>query len=472
MQGAQRWAEEEFGDARLGDKRRTRRLVSIAAEVACRPAGVVSKACSSSASREGAFRLLENTSVPADAVQEAAFRATARRCSGQSRVVVAVDGSSLTLADDAQSKDLGGVGAWSKGARGVHAVSALALTPEGIALGVCSQQMWVRAERSRHASRRRARGASETDHWIDVLLGTRNVLSDVAPDCQPWFQVDRGGDCWQVLAVADRVGMLLTVRASYDRCVDAQGRHLWAAVVGTNVVATRRIDVPARPAATRRKRVGHRRRIRVPTPPRQARVAKVAIRAAPAPLAMTTPSGKRLTADFNAVYVKETGHLDDPLEWMLLTTHPIATRADVLEVVRAYALRWRVEEFHRTWKRGLCRVEDTQLRSRSAIFKWATILATVATRAMRLTQLARTTPDAPASSELSRTELRALFALREPKGVRPGDPVTLAQAVRWLADIGGYTGPWNGPPGATVIGRGLHDVLIAARAFANLRKKR
>jgi hypothetical protein len=187
---------------------------------------------------------------------------------------------------------------------------------------------------------------------------------------------------------------------------------------------------------------------------------------------MTTPSGKRLTADFNAVYVKETGHGDDPLEWMLLTTHPIATHADVLEVVRAYALRWRVEEFHRTWKRGLCRVEDTQLRSRSAIFKWATILATVATRAMRLTQLARTTPDAPASSELSRTELRALFALREPKGVRSGDPVTLAQAVRWLADIGGYTGPWNGPPGATVIGRGLYDVLTAARAFANLRKKR
>ena len=49
---------------------------------------------------------------------------------------------------------------------------------------------------------------------------------------------------------------------------------------------------------------------------------------------------------------------------------------------------------------------------------------------------------------------------------------TLGQAVRWLADLGGYTGPWNGPPGATVIGRGLRDVVAAARAIRNLNKKR
>jgi hypothetical protein len=157
---------------------------------------------------------------------------------------------------------------------------------------------------------------------------------------------------------------------------------------------------------------------------------------------------------------------------MLLTTHPVGTRTEVLEVVRSYTLRWRIEDFHRVWKRGLCRVEETQLRSRDAIFKWATLLATVATRAMRLTQLARTTPDVPATSELTTTELEAILALREPKGVAPGTVPTLAQAVRWLAEIGGYTGPWNGPPGATVIGRGLHDALIAARAFENRDKKR
>ena len=30
--------------------------------------------------------------------------------------------------------------------------------------------------------------------------------------------------------------------------------------------------------------------------------------------------------------------------------------ADIRAVVDGYALRWKIEEFHRTWKRGRCRV--------------------------------------------------------------------------------------------------------------------
>jgi hypothetical protein len=204
----------------------------------------------------------------------------------------------------------------------------------------------------------------------------------------------------------------------------------------------------------------------------EARTAKVEVRAVTLPIIVTLPRRSTFVAYFNAVLVKEVGGPPaDTLEWMLLTTHPIETRAQVLDVVRCYCLRWRIEEFHRVWKRGLCRVEDTQLRSRDAIFKWATLLATVATRAMRLTQLARTTPDVPATSELTSVELEALIALREPKGIKPGVTPSLAQAVRWIADLGGYTGPWNGPPGAAIIGRGLHDVLITARALENRDKK-
>ena len=133
----------------------------------------------------------------------------------------------------------------------------------------------------------------------------------------------------------------------------------------------------------------------------------------------------------NAVYVREEGRRgDDRIEWMLLTTHPIRTRRDVIEVVKGYALRWPLEEVHRLWKTGLCRVEDTQLRSRDAVFKWATILAAVATRAMRITHLARSTPDVPASNEFSAAELAALIALRQPKDIADDHVPTLAVAVR------------------------------------------
>lgn len=474
MYSARAWAEFEFGEAELGDERRTERLVRLAAEVVSRPAGTVTGACSSSASREGAFRLLENDAVRPEAVRAAPMRATKRRCVGHEQVVVAVDATKLTLTERTTSKGLGAVGSWTQGARGIHVMSALALDGDGATLGLCAQRMWVRDQRSMHGDRHVAGRPSETEHWLEAMLEARSTLAEGTSSCRPWFQLDRGGDCWQVLTLAHRLELLLTVRACHDRRIEGRDEHLWAAVADARVIAKRQIAVRARPPRRRYKRVGQRRRERVLTYREQPRIAKVEIRAAKLPLVlMDRPGCSGFPATFHAVLVREVGRRrEDAIEWLLLTTHPIDTRAQVLEVVRSYCLRWRVEEFHRVWKRGLCRVEDTQLRSRDAIFKWATLLAIVATRAMRLTQLARTTPDAPATSELSKTEIEALVALRQPKDFTTDDPLTLAQAVRWLADLGGYTGPWNGPPGATVIGRGLYDVLIAAKALQNLRKKR
>jgi hypothetical protein len=470
MRLARKWAEEEFGRARLGDRRRTKRLVRLAAEVARKPAGTVTRACRSSASREGAFRFLENGGISVESVREAVETAAVSRCRAERLVFVPIDGTSLSIADDAGEKGLGRVGTWGQGGHGVHVMTAIAVTSTGATLGVCGQRMWTRYARSPYG-RHGARGKpSETRYWGDVLADTRQAFSEHAPDCQPWFQMDRGADCWQVLAHSQAKGLLMTVRAAQDRRVDHARGLLWSTLAQAPVIARRKVPVRARPPVQRSKRIAGERCTYL-TKPRRSRIANVTIRAATVDVRCTTDSGE-LTLRLNAVLVQEKGHGEDRIEWVLLTTHPIRTRRNVLEVVHGYTLRWRIEDFHRVWKRGLCRVEDTQLRSRNAIFKWATILAAVATRAMRLTQLARSTPDALASTEFSRTELEAIVALREPKTRPDLSTLTLAIAVRWVADLGGYTGPWNGPPGPTVIGRGLHDVLVAARAFEARDKKR
>jgi hypothetical protein len=51
---------------------------------------------------------------------------------------------------------------------------------------------------------------------------------------------------------------------------------------------------------------------------------------------------------------------EDAIEWLLWTTEPARTKKQILAVVHAYALRWRIEDFHLTWKQG-CRVEQLQL---------------------------------------------------------------------------------------------------------------
>ena len=99
------------------------------------------------------------------------------------------------------------------------------------------------------------------------------------------------------------------------------------------------------------------------------------------------------------------------------------------------------------------------------------MLAAVAVRIERLKLLSRKEPERPASDEFSPTELQAIVLLRfgnkARRQVPEGTVPTIKQAVQWLAEIGGYTGKSSGgPPGSVTIGRGLREVLVAARVLA------
>jgi hypothetical protein len=175
------------------------------------------------------------------------------------------------------------------------------------------------------------------------------------------------------------------------------------------------------------------------------------------------------TVEVTAVWAREiwtTPRGEKPIDWLLLTNRTVRNRRSAREVIGGYAMRWRIEEFHKTWKTGVCGVENTQLRRKEAVIKWATILATVAARIERLKQLARQTPDASALIELRPVEIRVLVLMKTRQKKRTEtvtDTPTIAEATRWIADLGGYTGKSSGgPPGSITIGRGLERVLDGA----------
>lgn len=70
------WAEKQSGHAKLGDPRRTSRLVKIASDLALYPGKSVVKSSPSPASMEGAYRFIRNENVSSDDIAEAGFNAT------------------------------------------------------------------------------------------------------------------------------------------------------------------------------------------------------------------------------------------------------------------------------------------------------------------------------------------------------------------------------------------------------------
>lgn len=453
----EKWAAQEFGDANLGDPRRTRRLVAVGAACAAHPAGKVTEVFNEGADREGAYRLLENEAVPAAEIAAAARRAGARRTWGQPHVFVPIDGSSLNIVDTEHQKGLGTVGAFSKGASGLCVMTAMIVLTCGTPAGLGGQYFWSReAPVPRKQRNRRKTEDKETHHWLKVMEQVRQTFSKEAPKTRPWFQIDAGGDAWPVLWEAETQGDLLTVRAAHDRRLvgtfQGQQDYLWPHLERQAPDGFYQLAVP--PGAHRR-----------------ARMAQMQIQWAPVVLdLMDRRTKKHRSASVwavRAVEIETTPADEEPIEWMLLTRYPVRKLEDAQTVLEGYAARWRIEEFHKAWKSGVCRVEETQLRERSHIERWATIQASVAMRVVRLTYLARTRPQAPATLELTRPEILATLLLRNPSGFSLDQIPTIGQVVRWLADLGGYTGKSSGgPAGMIVITRGLLRIESLATLLA------
>lgn len=461
--GPSSWAHEEFGRARIADARWKRRLVRMADRAARRPAGRVTETFVRSAERQGAYGLLESEAVSTDEVGQAMYEACARRCIDEAFVYCPIDGTSLSLADGERRKGFGPIGSRAGGGRGLKVMNAMVLSADGVPLGISSQRYWTRAERRRDQHRDKLRPEEkETQHWLDAIKQTREVMAEHAPSTRCWFQLDREGDAWPLLKAAGLDHHWFTIRACRNRRVrlpDGQWTYLWSLLEQQPVQTTYALEVRA-------------------TGKRKARKANMVVRACKVTLEIRDKrTNERFQLDVNVVQAMEQGSTpvgEKPIQWTLLTNRPIEVMKDITDVILGYSMRWRIEELHRTWKSGACAVEENQLRSASAAIKWATILIGVAARIERIKQLSRERPDLPATDEFSPAEIKAAALLYFGKAgkakVNAAIKPTIADVTLWIAFLGGYTGKTSsgGPPGATVLSRGLETVRAVAQAIEAL----
>jgi hypothetical protein len=341
-------------------------------------------------------------------------------------------------------------------------MNALAVDVEGTPLGLLGQQWWVRDKPATRRSRKAKKSdvaryrEKETAHWVDELTQVDEQFKQHPSGVRPWFQLDRGADCWPVLSLAIERDLLLTVRSTHNRCLRNKKKesatYLWTKVQGTQVLGCYTLAVPARPG-------------------RPARSALIEVRACEVTLKLRVAGKKYRYVTMNAVLAREKSDAAGRIEWKLLTTHPVTSFEQARAVIDGYACRWRIEEFHRAWKSGVCNVEDSQLRARDHVIRWATLLAAVAARAVRLTYLARAQPDQPAREELTQDEIDATLILKKRKDYRRGSNPPLGLVMLWIAELGGYTGKSSGgPPGPRVTTRGLLRVQALAEGLKNMRE--
>jgi hypothetical protein len=439
------WAEQEFGRARLRDRRHRERLFTVARDFYAQPAANIPQACQSRAKTKAAYRLFEHKAVKMEAILSSHYHSTMERIAREKiPVVLAVqDTTSFNYNTHADMEGLGPITKHVDGAQGILMHDTMVYTPEGTAMGLVDIQVWARDPKQfgkRVTRYERPIEQKESSKWLRSFQGAARLQRQLGAATTVVSVGDREADVYELflLAQKDPLHPKLLIRAEQDRRLQDSDANLWRYMESQAVAGKREFDLARRKGRAARHCV------------LEVRFARVELRA---PKRNPWLQPLRLWA----VYVNEVAPPSpkEAIEWMLLTTLEVNTYEQAVEKIDWYNKRWGIEEYHKTLK-SVCRIEDRQLGDRTV---WQNCLAVdlvVAWRIEHVKKLARTQPLAPCTIAFEDHEWQAVFALQRPKLPLPSTPPSVREITRLTAELGGFLGrKSDGEPGSITLARGL-----------------
>jgi len=470
------WATAEFDGTDLRDERRTRRLVAVAAHLAAKPRGQLPESFDTWAELKAAYRLFEEPDITHVAVVAAHTGRVREECRQPGDYLFVEDTTELDFSSHPAAEDLGPIG--DGGGRGLFVHSTLALRiedwneqhePQVTVSGLAAQNCWVRAGSGRSKREKKGERLSrprESERWAASVA----QIGPPPTGTRYTFMGDREADIYETMERCQDGGWDFLVRANQPRAMANQAGSIFAAVSGAPVAGRFRLELRSRPRrVTRDKKTGKAKRVRKAHGQRtvelEVRTCTVWLRAP------QRPGGAGHSRQVKLVEAKEVNAApgDDPIHWVLLTSWPCGSEAEVMRVVKAYARRWLIEEYHKALKTGTG-IEDSQLERAQRIEALLGILAVVAVRLLNRKLLATTRPEEP----VDRQEVgEATLAILEASfGLRPGG-WTNRQVLRCIARLGGFIGrKGDGEPGWITIWRGWQRLEPMLQGFALARGER
>ena len=452
------FGEKNFGSCVLGDKRRTRRLVTTADAIMAHPGGSLPDKMGSPAMLKGLYRLMNNDQVTHASVIAPHCLQTLekmRRCAGV--VLLLQDATELNYTGKKSlAQELGQVGRGrGRGYLCHHLLAVEAQDRQVIGLG--AQLLYKRPEKRRvkeSRKQKKERVRKESLFWQQ----TRDLMG-AAPEGRTWIDVtDRGGDIFEFLEQERHHHRHFVVRSKYNRKLvfEAPGKgpmpclHDW--LRGLEDLGQKTLTVQEGKGRSRREA--------------QVRIAagRVMIGAPRHPRGLHSQEPLALWA----VHVREIdppGN-QEPVEWILLTDLAAGTFEAASEVAEYYSARWVIEEYHKAQKTG-CDIEMPQFTSTDRLEPMIALQSVAAVQLLKLRDAARREQTAcrPASEIMPAACVRMLGAWRWGDAKRP---MSVRDFLLALARLGGHQNrKSDGMPGWITLWRGwtkLQSMLQGAQA--------
>jgi hypothetical protein len=453
-----RFAAEHFGAAKLGDTRRTKRLVLVAERMIQHPGGTLPQKMGEPADLKALYRLVDCDAVTHAAVMQTHRLLTLTRMRECQGVVLLIHDT--TQLDYTGKHSLESLGQIAKGFhRGYLCHNTLAVEADsGQVIGLANQILHTRPKVPKRESRKKR--LERIDRESRLWKRGSEAVGPPPPRCM-WVDVcDRGADLFEYLDHKHAQGGWYVVRSKHDRVVLADGEdprrvklHEHARTLAT--LGTWSIEVSANAG-------------------QPARTAQVSVSCAKVTLPVPRPKcGEHGDEPLETwlVHAMEINPPADqePLEWVLLTNVPADSFDTARQRVNWYARRPKVEEFHKGQKTG-CGIELPQFTQTSRLEPVIALLSIVAVFLLGLRDAARDekASQEPATDRVPEIYVRVINACRWKDKNRP---TTLGEFLLAVARLGGHQNrKSDGPPGWLTLWRGWQQLALMVRAVQALER--
>lgn len=442
------WAQQNFCDCELGDKRRVKRLINVAEQVVTNPSGSLPEQFPEWSELSAAYRLFAADEVTFESIATPHWQRT-RNC-GPGVFLILNDTTEFDFGNHRGVANLGPTG--NGGGYGFLQHNALMVKADRSSIvGLAAQKIHYRkpAPKKENNVQKLSR-KRESQIWGEVVNAAGQP-----PEGAQWIHVcDRGGDNFELFChfVEQRVDWV--VRCSHlNRKIEANGDKIAIRdfIEDLEELGSYEMDLRSRPGV-------------------KARTATLTIQAGS--LVMPLPRHR-------SAYVKDQGAAPipmqivvaeepnppkgtKPLRWVLLTSLPVKTFDDAWTIIEHHEARWLIEEYHKAEKTG-CKITSRQLGTKDRLEAMVGLMSVVAVRLLQLKFVASREPDRPAKSVVPSLWLKMLKAARR-KLNRIHD-LTVGQFYREVAKLGGFLGrKCDGNPGWITVWRGwekLNNMVYA-----------
>jgi hypothetical protein len=463
-----RWIDNELARCKFRDERHGKRLRKLLDQLSENIGGSIPWACQDWANTKAAYRFFANDRVSEKDILAGHFQATRDRVAADQAVILMLhDTTEFTFhGQDTEAIGIVGTSYGGKDKRGrprhyticgILMHSSLAVTTDGLPLGLAAVKFWTRDEfKGCNALKKKINPTrvpieeKESYRWLENVKQATALF----PETQRCVHVgDRESDIYELFCTAREAGSHFLLRTCVDRLA-GDGEHTIAdEMKEVRVQGLHRVEVRNKKGVMSEAILEIRyRRIRV-----------------------LPPIGKQkqypeLTLTVLHAQERGTPQGRERIDWKLITDLPVRSRADAIEKLKWYAMRWKIETFHKILKSG-CKAEESKLRSAERLVNLVAVLCILSWRVFWMTMINRVTPSATPETAFTELELWLLDELVEDK-TNEAPQRTLTAYLTKLARLGGYLArAHDPPPGNKVMWRGLSrltDIELGAIIGAQL----